>query len=283
MTIGTELDAELDARFDATDIAIAEAVKALRTDINLARNLAEAVGISTDKRFSDVSARLARLEALAPAKMKIGPVSYYSSEAKWAAMLAKKPPVVLINPSSGPGSVQSAIYVARVATSKTLGAKVFGYVATGYGKRSLSDVLADVSRHFSFYKVDGIFFDQCSNKPEDLLFYTDLCGRTKTGGLSTCLNPGTKTLEDYAKIADFLMVAESDAAAYRARVSPAWETNYPGKLWHSVHTCPAADMPAIVRLARERGAALLWVTDDTLTNPYDTNPTYLDALATEIG
>ncbi len=80
-------------------------------------------------------------------------------------------------------------------------------------------------------------------------------------------------------MADYVMVAESDVATYRARVAPTWEANYPGKLWHCVHTCSAADVASVVALANSRKAGLVYVTDDLMPNPYDRLPVYFDTLA----
>lgn len=230
--------------------------------------------------------RLAKLETPAPAvpKLLLGAVSYMFPGLKWDALLAKKPAVVIINPSSGPGASVSAPYVAQVTKAKAVGAKVLGYVWTDYGKRPVADVMADVNKYRTWYGVTGTFLDEAANTEAALPYYTELCQWLQGTNLVSCLNPGMKTLESYVKIADYVMVAEQDYGAYATRTGAAWELNpaYAGKLWHVVHSCPTQFLTNAVALAKARNAGLLWVTDDVMTNPYDSNPSYLDGLATAL-
>ncbi len=225
-------------------------------------------------RVVAVEAALAKLTR----KLQIGAVSYYYPGAKWTALLALKPAVVVINPASGVGNSPSLTYQTQVAAAKVAGAKVFGYVFTNYALRPQADVMAEASRYRDWYGVDGIFLDETSNKPEHVPYYSGVCGSLRATNLLSCLNPGYITVEDHFKLADYVMCTEGPYTNYVNQTRPAFEKNYPGKAWHVVHSCPASEMLNAVRLANSRGAGLLWVTDDVMNNPYDTNPTYLSAL-----
>ncbi len=210
-------------------------------------------------------------------------MTYFYPGPRWDQVLLKRPPIVQMNPASGPGLAVSATYQAQVAKAKAAGAKMYGYVHTMYSARPVAEVKADVDKYVSWYGVDGIFVDTTANTLAALPYYRDLCGYIRSKGLRIVLNPGTKTIEEHAALADHIMVSETDAVTYRGQVRPNWEIKYPPQLfWHVVHSCPAAEMPSIVALAKSRNAGLVYVTDDVMANPYDTLPTYLDALCQEI-
>lgn len=229
-----------------------------------------------------VAGRVERIEQGVAPRLRVAPVTYFRPGPLWDQALALKPALSLINPGSGPGPVIDAAYPSQVAKSKSSGVPVFGYVHTRYAARPISEVKADVDKHRAWYAINGIFVDTVSNKIADIAYYDDLCTYIHHRGLKTVLNPGTGTLEQHAQIADYVMVAETDYLSYVTQSRPAWEAWYPGKLWHCVHTCSAADMPKVVALAKSRGAGLLYVTNDVMANPYDTLPSYWTALCTEV-
>ncbi len=219
-------------------------------------------------------------------QLKLGAVTYYYPGPKWATLLAKGPMVgaTIINPNSGPGTSAIAAYVTQVAAAKVVGAPVFGYVSTSYGARAITAVEADIDAYVNFYHVDGIFFDEFATGSSMLPYYNTATTYARLKGLKVCINPGTNIPEAVMVLADYAMVFESSAASYMGRTASDWEHNaaYAGRLWHVVYGCDAATMPAVVSRAKAQNCGLLWVTDDVLSNPYDTNPAYLDALCTEI-
>ena len=230
--------------------------------------------------------RVTALELQAkPFPVKVAAVSYYFPGAKWDQLLAVSPPVALsiINPASGPGLAFNTAYGTQVTKAKAAGVLVYGYVHTKYSARPLAEVKADVDKYVAWYAVNGIFVDTTANTADKVAYYADLSAYLRSKGLKIVLNPGTKTVEQYVGLADHIMVAETDAVTYLSRNAPDWEARYPrDKFWHCVHTCPAADMPALVALAKSRHCGLLWVTDDAMANPYDTNPSYLAQLVAEV-
>lgn len=239
----------------------------------------------------DIYTELLRLEgrikaledaAVQPVVAQVAPVTYFRSGVLWAEALAQKPALVMINPNSGPGASADLSYVKHVQDARTAGVSVFGYVHTRYGARAVNEVKLDVDRYRQWYSVVDIFVDTASNRPEYLPYYTELSEHIRAAGGKVLLNPGTKTIEPYAQLADYVMVAESDVATYRARVAPAWEANYPGKMYHCVHSCSALDMPGVVALAKQRKAGLVYVTNDGMANPYDTLPTYWAAFCAAV-
>jgi hypothetical protein len=229
--------------------------------------------------------RVAKLEALSTRPSTLAPVSYFRADKldadgkpAWDKVIAAKPALALINPGSGPGPSKSNSYAALVAKAQAAGVPIYGYVHTkgpaGYGTRPLAEVYADVQNHKTWHGVAGIFVDCTSNKPEHLQYYQQLCDYIHNKGLKVVLNAGTQCLVEHAQMADYVMCSEGNVVTYRARVPRAWEAQYASKLWHCVHSCPAADMPSVVALARTRGAGLVYVTNDVMPNPYDGLPAY---------
>lgn len=242
--------------------------------------------------YDELLAHAARLDALekklAP-KTRVAPVSYFRADKltatganAWDAVIAKRPALALINPGSGPGLSASSSYTALVAKAQSAGVPVYGYTHTQYGARPLAEVKADVDKHFLWYGVAGIFVDTTSNKVEHVAYYLDLCNYIHSRGRKVVLNPGTQCLEAHAQMADYVMCSEGDVLTYKARGARPWEVNYPGKLWHCIHTCDVSQMPEIVKLAKERGAGLLYCTPDVMPNPYDTLAPYWDTFCVEV-
>lgn len=229
-----------------------------------------------------LGARLAKVEAALAPKLKVAVPSYFRPGTSWDQMLANRPALVCINPGSGPGTTPSTSYPAQVAKAHGAGAKVLGYVHTRYGVRPIAEVKADVDKHQQWYAVSGIFVDTTSNDPALVPYYEDLCSYIKGKGLFVCLNPGTRCPERLAQIADAVMVVETDLARYLTHTHNAWEVNYPGKLWHCIHTCPESEMPKVVATAKARGAGYVLVTQDVMPNPYDGLPAYWNALCAEV-
>jgi hypothetical protein len=234
-----------------------------------------------------LGARITKLEAAAVKPTRLAPVTYFRADKldadgtpAWDKVIAARPALALINPGSGPGTLASTSYAALVPKVQAAGVPVFGYTHTRYGLRPALEVKAD--KHKLWYGVRGIFIDTTSNKPEHVAYYQDLCSYAHGLGLLVVLNAGTQCLEEHAVMADYVMCSEGDVPTYRARVPRAWEAQYAAKLWHCVHSCPPAEMPGIVALAKARRAGLLFVTDDLMANPFDRLPVYFDALAAEI-
>lgn len=226
----------------------------------------------------------ARVAALEPKKFQVGPVTYFRANTAWDAVLTAKPALAMINPGSGPGPGPDALYVQLVPKCRAAGVPVYGYVHTRYGARPIAEVKADVLNHKTWYGVDGIFVDTTSVKVEHLPYYADLCAFIRAQGLKVCLNPGTNGPEEHARMADLVMVAENYWSSYKTQLRPAWESKpeYAGKLWHVIHGCPEADMPAAVQLAKQRHAGLVYVTEDLMPNPYDRLPTYWTKLCAQV-
>ena len=152
-----------------------------------------------------------------------------------------------------------------------------GYVHTSYASRSPAAARADVDAYYRWYNVDGIFFDEASTDCANEGYYASLNGHVKAkGGIArTILNPGTAPGHCYASTADILVTFEGSYAQYLTSYSaPAWLEHYPAsRIWHVVYATPSASaMTHAIRLSKVRRAGYLYVTPETLPNPYEVLP-----------
>ena len=205
---------------------------------------------------------------------------YPASGSPWAQLDGGGPAVgiAIINPASGPGSAPDPSYAAQVQASQQAGVAVLGYVHTSYGGRAAATVQAEIDDYYSWYHVDGIFFDEASTDCSlASSYYGPLSSHVKAQGGSALvvLNPGTATPECYLSVADVLVTFEGDAATYAAGyVAPAWAGKYPAdRTWHLVYGASTeSQLDSSVVLSKQHGAGWIYVTNDTLPNPWDTLP-----------
>ncbi len=60
---------------------------------------------------------------------------------------------------------------------------------------------------------------------------------------------------------------------YQSFTPMGWESGYdPSRFWHLVYATTVDEMPVAVDLSKQRGAGWVYVTGDTLPNPWDTLP-----------
>jgi len=205
--------------------------------------------------------------------------SYFYPGALWNQMQAGAPTVGLciINPNSGPGTKIDPTYLAQVRSAQQSGLIVLCYVHTSYGKRSTDEVATEIKEAFNWYGVNGIMLDEVTNNAVGLDYYVRFHKFIKSlrPKALVVLNPGTQVDEGYMKAGDIICTFESDYADYQSKYSaPAWVKSYPAnRFWHIVLNVPtAAQMLDAVAKSKQRHAGWVFVTSDTLPNPYDTLP-----------
>lgn len=167
---------------------------------------------------------------------------------------------------------------ARVRAS---GGRVIGYVHSSYTRRALAEVQADVERWASFYPIDGIFVDEMANDTAaaTLAYYRELSASAKQQHPRWIIvgNPGTRIPEVYLTTgaADVLVTFENGSGYANLTPDP-WTRRHPATAFAHLGYALENDthMGEFADLARTRGAAWIYATDDTLPNPWDRLPTY---------
>lgn len=202
--------------------------------------------------------------------------------AKWEAVrqaAAKVKVAAIFNPGNGPGVSRSAEYAALVASCRAAGVLMIGYVYTSYGARPAADVKADVDRHYLWYDVDGIFFDEATNTEAGVAHYADLNAHVKAKGPRSLviINPGSNVPESYITggATDVICVFESNTG-YPGWTPAPWMAGRPADHFFHLPYNVAGEsvMRDYLRLAAERNAGWVYISDDVLPNPWDALPTY---------
>jgi hypothetical protein len=225
------------------------------------------------------------------------PAYFAPSSAYWAQLAQGAPAVgvAIANPDNGPGTTLDQGYANAIRTAANAGVRVIGYVDTGYfgttGRTTragqttttawTSQSEADVDSWYAMYGgygLAGIFFDDGLPDCAHASLYQAVNTYTKQhhAGAYTVDNPGTAAEQCYATAADTIVMFEGTYATYTGWTPPAWELNSatPDKFWHLVYaTASQADMTNAMTLSRQRNAGYVYVTPDTLPNPWDTLPT----------
>jgi len=212
----------------------------------------------------------------------------------------------IMNPDSGPGPGPISDYQNAVNNLQAAGGKVIGYVATGYGARTLSDVLTDVQSYLTWYNVDGIFLDEMGNSDGDL-DYVALYNAIKALGQPLCKNlhvvgnPGIPfaQVEAYLAAADTLNIFEgpltnsdptqASFTLYPKRGPytglPLWFESVPSsQIANIVYEVPTDWQAGLTLLKALRyNAGYVYITDGVLPNPYIGLPSYWEEEVEAIG
>jgi hypothetical protein len=219
----------------------------------------------------------------------------------WAAMTAAAaqiPVIAVLNPNSGPGGSADANYAAAMTGLEAAGGKTVAYVFTNFGNTPIATVESQVSTYISQYGnlIDGFYLDGMYDAPSTLSYYQSLDSYIK--GLKPSYtvvgNPGQPYLNgvapaDYLSTADIFDVFEGPESGSSSSFA-----NYPfGQTWYqgyaagrfdnTIFNAPGSDMAGDVGRAAGLGAGYVYVTDQTLPNPYAQLPSYWDQEVAAIG
>jgi hypothetical protein len=191
---------------------------------------------------------------------------------------SSRPRLLVINPSSGPGTEAVPAYRGAVRTAQRAGARVLGYVHTTYGARPAADVMADIDRYTSWYGVDGIFLDEASHDVAHVGYYAGLGRHVRAGGARrvVVLNPGVVPAREYFDLADVIVTFEGPYAAYgpAMEATPEWVRDQPpGRVAHLVYD--ASRQQAMATVSHPQKAGYVYATSGSLPDPWRTVPSYL--------
>jgi hypothetical protein len=178
-----------------------------------------------------------------------------------------------------------------LASVRSAGAIVHGYVPTGFGGRDIALVKSDIDQYLvntALYGgfVDGIFFDEMSNDLADVGYCQEIADyvEMQSAGALTFGNPGTSfvnnpsgqtdfTSTDFGSVFDTVMTFENTGDEYRTNYTePEYLASRPASGFaHAIHTETTWD-PTTLTLAQQRKAGFLYVTDDVFLNVATDNP-----------
>jgi hypothetical protein len=187
---------------------------------------------------------------------------------------------IIINPNNGPGVSADINYTNFIAKLKTTGAKLLGYVPTGYGADITQTKIDSINTNTSYWKIlypgmNGIFFDEVGTDVAMLDFYTSVTSYARNDGFIKLIgNPGTLIDNVFFNIFDFIVTYEN--------------TNYPLDTYYTSTTNYNKQVCLVYGKALDSNEvgtllvknAMLYVTDST--TPWSTLPTYFSDLITVI-
>jgi hypothetical protein len=214
----------------------------------------------------------------------IVPLYSYPTDVPWSAIVTAKqahPTVTVravINPNSGPGTSKDPTFQTGISALGAAGIVVLGYVATTYAKKPVATAQAEIDAYGGFYTgISGIMFDEMSNTPGDEAYYQGLDTYAKGKGYTiTVGNPGADVPESFIGVLDSIFVYENQGLPNLTSF-PAYYANHPKNDFGIIAYGVAALDTAFVASARQH-VGFVYLTDDTLPNPYDTLPAYFSGL-----
>lgn len=188
------------------------------------------------------------------------------------------PIVAIVNPASGPGGSQDSNYVSGIEELKDTGVIVLGYVSTAYTGRSLDAVRGDIDKWKSWYDVDGIFFDEQTNWAGGEWYYTQAGDYAESKGLDfTVGNPGANSIPSYLSTVDVVLIYESPGLPNLSNYDDTWQpydNDQLGMIPFSVGSLPAGWLEDATEFI-----GWVYVTSDSLPNPWDSLPGYFGDMA----
>lgn len=208
----------------------------------------------------------------------------YSSPFSWFKQIDKLEKIrdkeittyAIINPKNGPSNKVIQEYMDGIKLLKEYNINVIGYVHTSYGKRDKLLVMEDIYKWSVFYKelgIKGIFFDETSNKLENLDYYKELINYAKSNRFDfNILNAGYTIHESYINenIADIIVTFENN---YKA-----WENSFPSnfntqtkdtKLSILLHGLEKEDFGIAMHKLKNSNFSYVYLTEDGDDNPWD--------------
>lgn len=214
-------------------------------------------------------------------------VPAYFSAPYWETAIKSKPPpadMILNVDGVGAGTAPVPALQSLVRRARAAGITVLGYSSTADGQRPATQVETDVRDYAAWYGVTSIFLDRVSATPQQVSYYQQVARYIHGAhqGAQVWLNPGVYPDQGYMSIGDVVMVFEGTYAQYLTGQVPGWARGYPAaRFAHTIYATPGQALSNALQLARQRGAAHIFVTDLVGSNPYQGLPSYWSAENTE--
>lgn len=212
------------------------------------------------------------------------PLYTYPTDATWTTVANGKKSypavsvVAVINPASGPGNSNNSDYATGTTKLTQAGVLVLGYVATTYGSKAQATVQAEIDRYVAWYPngVKGIFLDEMNNTAGKESYYSALTAYAKSKSLTYVVgNPGADTIP-YVGTVDTIVVYENAGLPALSFLGGWHDSYYMPRFAAISYNVASLNVTFVQQAARHVG--FVYVTNDVLSNPYDTLPPYFNSL-----
>jgi len=196
------------------------------------------------------------------------------------------PMVAIANPDNGPGQSQDSNYVSKISELQLDEILVIGYVATGYGKEPIANVMADIDTWYRYYpKIQGIFFDQMANVTGYESYYSNLTkyvNQAIINGAFTVGNVGTQTQTSYVGIMSNIVIYDDQGMPSIDTLDQRCVGNGAFSYW--AYDVSSLNVTAISMTSQYVGYlyvsnAVVTSNNPTMTTPWLYVPPYLNELA----
>uniref|UniRef100_A0A0C9R993 SR4 protein n=1 Tax=Fopius arisanus TaxID=64838 RepID=A0A0C9R993_9HYME len=211
------------------------------------------------------------------------PLYTYPSDSTWESLksAASSNPLIefvaIVNPNSGPGGYLDSTFVTGIAGLTQVGVRCIGYVSTNYGATSVEAVIANMEKYTNWYpQVAGFFLDEMAYTEGKESYYASLTARAVSMGKPfTIGNPGTSTTQAYFDSVNNTVIYETSNLPQLSTLHLSFPNSGCSIIAYDV---PAAEVNQSYIDNILQYAHLIYITDDTLNNPYDSLPTYFNQL-----
>jgi len=195
---------------------------------------------------------------------------YFYNINKWNEVATYQNEIVILNPSNGPGDNIDDTYQSLITKLNNNNDLAIGYIYTKWGNRDINEVKADIDKWLNFYNIKGFFVDEASTDKANLNYYQELNNYIKSkGNYFIVLNPGTMPDDGYFDIADNIVVFENNVKKLNSNICKTQKE----KSSIIVYDANETQMKNVIKAYKCKN---IYVTDDNLSNPYDTLPSYFD-------
>ena len=195
-------------------------------------------------------------------------IPLYSSPSLWYQNIDKlKNQSVIINPDEGAGKSINEEYLKAIKFLKQNNVTIYGYVYTNYMNRNINEITNDIDNYKNFYpQIDGIFFDEtATNKLSDYEFLADYVHNK--GFNLIALNPGSDVNKSFfdCKKFDIIVTLENDYKNINFSKIPKQFYNNKTKSAALIYD---SNTTKIIPLLQKKGFHYIYITPDTLPNPW---------------
>lgn len=184
------------------------------------------------------------------------------------------PVMVIVNPSSGPGSSIDSTYVSAIQGLATAGIRMIGYIDTYFAGVSYDSVVSQMQTYINWYpQISGFFLDEMSNDVGSETYYANLTkAAVQLGKPYTMGNPGTASLPSYIGTVNTSVIFEDSPLPPPSQLDLGYRIDQCALIVYSV-TASSLNQSYIDDVSQF--VSWIWITDRNLPNPYNDNPTYL--------
>lgn len=192
---------------------------------------------------------------------------YFYNLSDWQKLVKLKINMIaIINPLNGPGNRVDKNYKKFIFELVKNNKIPIGYVYTKWGNRNFKEVKKDIDTWLKFYpNIKGFFIDEAASDVKKLKYYQNLKRYINSkGDYLVVLNPGVVPHKAYFNIADNIVVYENDVSKLNDEICF-------NKSSLIVYGANENQMKVILKKYK---CKYMYITDDTLPNPYDSLPAY---------